>query len=299
MIKIKLTYKALKEDQGKKVGNIIRDKFYVSSRLLTKLKMNGKILVNDVSVFSSHIVHENDKIEAIIDFEEKDNIISERMNLNILYEDEYILAINKPAGMVVHPSANHLNNTLANGIKYYLNNSKKIRAINRLDKDTSGIVLFAKNEYIQELMITNTNIEKEYLALAIGKLPKNKDIINAPIARKDGSIMEREINETGQTAITHYDVVDYFENKNISLVHLKLETGRTHQIRVHLAYIGNLILGDTLYGKETKLINRQALHSYKTSFVHPITKEKIIIKAPMPNDMLNLIESNKITSKYT
>lgn len=290
MIKIKLTYIVLKEDEGKKVGNILRDKLNISSRLLTKLKMNGKILVGRTSVFSSYIVHQNDEITVNIDFEEEDNIVPEDMNLDILYEDDYLLAINKPFGTVVHPSSNHLTNTLANGVKYYLNNKKKIRAINRLDRDTSGIVLFAKNEYIQELMITNTKIEKEYLALTIGKLPKDKDTLSFPIARKEGSIMERIVTEAGQIAITHYDVIRYIEDKNISLVHLKLETGRTHQIRVHLAYIGNSILGDTLYGLETNLINRQALHAYSTSFVHPITKKEIHITAPLPNDMESLIK---------
>lgn len=290
VIKIKLTYIALKEDENKKVGNILRDRLNISSRLLNKLKMNGKILVNRTSVFSSHIVHQNDEIIVNIDFEETDNIVPEDMNLDILYEDDYLLAINKPFGTVVHPSSYHPNKTLANGVKYYLNNNKKIRAINRLDRDTSGIVLFAKNEYIQELMITNTHIEKEYLALTIGKLPKDKDTLSFPIARKEGSIMEREVSEEGQIAITHYNVIRYIEYKKISLVHLKLETGRTHQIRVHLAYIGNSILGDTLYGYETNLINRQALHAYKTSFIHPITKEEIKIITPLPEDMEGLIK---------
>lgn len=290
MIKIELKHIALKEDDNKKVGNILREKLNISSRLLTKLKMNDKIFVNRTSVFSSYIVHKNDEISVKIDFIEEDNIVPETMQLDILFEDDYLLAVNKPFGTVVHPSSNHLSNTLANGVKYYLNNNKKIRAINRLDRDTSGIVLFAKNEYIQELMITNTKIEKEYLALAIGKLPKDKDTLTYPIARKNGSIMEREVNEEGQTAITHYDVIRYIEDKNISLVHLKLETGRTHQIRVHLAYIGNSILGDTLYGFETNLINRQALHAYKTSFTHPITKEEIIIEATLPKDMEYIIK---------
>ncbi len=290
MIKIYLTYIVLKEDDGKKVGNILRDKFNISARLLNKLKMNGKISVNGTNVFSSYIVKTNDKIIANIDFEETDTIVPEEMNLNILFEDEYLLAINKAFGIVVHPSSYHPNKTLANGVKYYLNNNKKIRAINRLDKDTSGIVLFAKNEYIQELMIKYYKIEKEYLALTLGKLPKKQDTINAPIARKEGSIMERCILEGGQSSITHYNVIKYIEDKDISLVNLKLETGRTHQIRVHLSYIGNSILGDTLYGYETNLINRQALHAYKMSFTHPITKKVIELIAPLPNDMEKLIK---------
>lgn len=290
VITIKLKYTVLKEDDGKKVGNILRDKLNVSARLLNKLKMNEKILVNKASVFSSYIVHLDDEIEVNIDFEEEDNIIPEKMNLEILYEDEYFLAVNKPFGTVVHPSSYHPNNTLANGVKYYLNNKKKIRAINRLDKDTSGIVLFAKNEYIQELMIKDKSIEKEYYAIALGKLEKEKGIINAPIARKQGSIMEREINEEGQIAITHYEVTKYFSQKDLSLLHLKLETGRTHQIRVHLAYIGHSILGDTLYGLETNLINRQALHAYKMTFIHPISNVKVEIISPIPNDMEQILK---------
>lgn len=288
MIKIILEYTVLKEDDGCKISHILRDKLKISARLLNKLKMNEKILVNGSPVFSSHIIHSSDKVVVKIDFEEVDNISPEEMNLEILYEDKYILAINKPAGIVVHPSSYHPNNTLANGVKFYLNNNKKIRAINRLDKDTSGIVLFAKNEYIQELMIQDKTIKKEYLAIVLGTTLPSSGTINKPISRKEGSIMEREVNDNGQTAITHYKIVKINQDKNLSLVHLVLETGRTHQIRVHLAYLGNSILGDTLYGIESKMINRQALHAYKLSFIHPITKKKIIIETQLPNDMKNL-----------
>ena len=289
VINIELRYIVLKDDEGKKVGNLLRDKFNISSRLLTKLKMNGKILANRTNVFSSYITHQNDEIIVNIDFEEEDNIVPENMNLDILYEDEYILSVNKPSGIVVHPSSNHLSNTLANGVKYYLNNRKKIRAINRLDRDTSGIVLFAKNEYIQELMITNTKIEKEYLALSIGKLPIQKDILTFPIARKEGSIMERHVSEEGQSAITHYDVIRYIEDKDISIVHLILETGRTHQIRVHMKHLGYPLIGDFIYNPDKTYINRQALHSYRLTFSHPITGANMDFIAPLPDDMKNII----------
>lgn len=282
---INLNYIVNENEEEQKISHILRDKLNISARLLNKLKMNEKIIVNSKPVFSSYIVHSGDDVTVKIDFEEEDNIEAQRMKLDVLYEDDFLLAVNKPAGIVVHPSSYHPNNTLANGVKYYLNNKKKIRAINRLDKDTSGIVLFAKNEYIQELMIQDKTIEKEYLAIVTGILKEKQGTINKPIARKDGSIMEREVNEEGgQIAITHYDVLKEFTDLDLSLIHVKLETGRTHQIRVHFTYLGNSILGDTLYGFETKLINRQALHAWMLSFIHPITKEQIIIKTSVPED---------------
>lgn len=285
---MELIHKVSIDENGITIAHLLRDKMNISARLLNKLKMNEKILVNDIPVFSSYIIHTNDLVKVNLEFEEQDYITPENIELNILYEDEYFLAVNKPAGMVVHPSSNHLSGTLANGVKYYLNNGKKIRAINRLDRDTSGIVLFAKNEYIQELMIKYTEIEKEYLAIANGILPEKRGIIDLPIARKEGSIMERCVSVEGQRAITHYTVIQEIQNK-FSLVKLKLETGRTHQIRVHLAYLNAPILGDTLYGNETNLIKRQALHAIKMSFTHPITNKFLEINAPLPNDIQNIL----------
>ena len=284
-----LTYEVSKEDNDKKVRTILRDSFHISSRLLTKLKMNQKILVNQVPVFSNYLVRENDIITVIIEFEEQDAIMPQDIPLQILYEDEYLLAVNKPANMVVHPSSYHPDGTLANAVKYYLNNSRKIRAINRLDRDTSGIVLFAKNEYIQELMIQNKALQKEYLAICENPFPKEKGTINAPIARVNGSIMERKVSEEGQKAITHYEVLNYDKEKNLSMVKVILETGRTHQIRVHLCYLGNPILGDTLYGRPSSLISRQALHAWKLSFQHPITYKTTNLVAPIPDDMMNIV----------
>lgn len=277
----------LSEDETT-IAHLLRDKMNISARLLNKLKMNEKIFVNDVPVFSNFIIHTNDLVKVNLDFEEQDYISAEKMDLKILYEDDYFLAIDKPAGIVVHPSSNHLSGTLANGVKYYLNNKKKIRAINRLDKDTSGIVLFAKNEYIQELMAKNINIEKEYLAITNGILPEKKGIIDLPIARKEGSIMERCVSVEGQKAVTLFEVLEKIENK-FCLVKLKLKTGRTHQIRVHLAYMGTPILGDTLYGTTSDLISRQALHAIKMSFIHPIMNKYIEIIAEIPEDMKQII----------
>ena len=287
--KIELKYFVSAKENNTKITKILTNKLKISNRLLIKLKMNQKILVNNIPVYSNHIVHENDLITVKIDFSEEDYILSEKMDLNILYEDDYLLAIDKPSGVVVHPSSYHQNGTLANGVKYYLNNNKKIRAINRLDRDTSGIVIFAKNEYIQELMNVHTNIKKEYLAIIDGILEKKAGIVNIPIRRKKGSIMEREVSEEGQIAITHYEILKEYLNE-ISLVKIILETGRTHQIRVHMAYLNTPVLGDTLYGNESLLIARQALHAYHVEFIHPITNLPIEIVAPIPYDMKKIID---------
>ena len=168
--------------------------------------------------------------------------------------------------------------------------NRKIRPVNRLDRDTTGIVLFAKNEYIQESLIkqmANKSFYKEYIAILVGTLENNKGIIDAPIARKDGSIIERCIDENGSKSISHYEVID--TKNNLSLVKFILETGRTHQIRLHSKYLGHSIIGDTLYGNESNLISRQALHCHKISFIHPITKNKLDLVAPMPEDMKRAI----------
>jgi 23S rRNA pseudouridine1911/1915/1917 synthase len=288
VIQIKLNYRIQKEEEGQKIKHILIEKLHISSRLLIKLKLANKISCNGLKVYTSHTVKENDLIEADIDFEEEDNIKPEMMDLAILYEDEYIIAINKPAGVVVHPSMLHQDSTLANGLKYYLNNKKKIRPINRLDRDTSGIVLFAKNEYVQECIEI---IYKEYIAIVEGKPIPTSGTINAPIERKAGSIIERCISNNGQNAVTKYEVIKTYNN--ISALKLVLLTGRTHQIRVHMAYIGNPVLGDTLYGTASNLIDRQALHSYKTDFIHPITKDTIRIQAPIPEDIKKIIEKLK------
>ena len=224
------------------------------------------------------------------DFDEvSDNIVPTKMSLDILLEDEALLIVNKPAGIPVHPSQNHYTNSLSNGVKYYFNQNninKKIRPVNRLDKDTSGIVIFAKNEYIQEALVKqmkNNYFKKEYVTVLEGNLNKKSGTINAPIARKPGSIMEREISKVGETAISHFELLENY--KDYCIVKYTLETGRTHQLRVHSKHIGHPIVGDTLYGNSSSLIARQALHAYKISFIHPLSKKQIILQAPIPDDM--------------
>ena len=211
------------------------------------------------------------------------------MDLDIIYEDEWLLVINKPAGITIHPSILHFDNSLSNGIRYYfdkINLKKKIRVVNRLDKDTSGLVVFAKCEYIQEILNTSNDMKKEYLCLCSGRFKEKNGIINKPIARKNGSIIERCIDKSGKIAITHYKVLKEFND--YSVVSCVLETGRTHQIRVHMASISHPLLGDTLYNYPSSLISRQALHCCKIKFIHPITKNKLELTAHIPKDFETL-----------
>lgn len=277
------------------VKEVLKAKFSMSDRLLLKLKKLDKIYLNGKVTSVNHPIVENDLIECHLDYDEDNsNIVPTKISINIIYEDEAYLVVNKPAGIPVHPSMDHYTDSLANGVIFYFNQiglKKKIRPVNRLDKDTSGIVIFAKNEYIQECLIKqmkNKQFIKKYIAIVNGNLDNLEGIINAPIARKENSIIERCVSETGDTAITHYKVLK--RNDNFDVIECILETGRTHQIRVHFTYLGHSLLSDTLYGVSSPLINRQALHAYEVEFIHPITKQKVKYIADIPDDFKNILK---------
>ena len=276
------------------IRQVLREKFGVSARLLTKLKKNKQIFLNgNNNIFLDKQVMSGDIIEFSLDFDEDNsNIFPSEMDLNILYEDDCLIIVNKPAHMPVHPSLNHYTDSLSNGLKFYfdkINLKRKIRPVNRLDKDTSGIVIFAKNEYVQDRIRITSKI---YLAILTGHL-EGSGIINKPIARKDKSIIERCIDENGEKAITEYSVIKNFkiENEEFSLVKCILHTGRTHQIRVHMSSINHPIIGDSLYGMESKYIDRQALHAYKIKFIQKIKKKEIEVTAPIPDDIKDVLDN--------
>lgn len=275
------------------IRQVLVQKLSLSSRLIIKLKKHNQIFLNnDNDIFLDKIVKLNDKIRVNLDFiEDNSNIISTNMELDILYEDDGLLIVNKPPFIPSHPSFEHYDNTVANAIKYYYDTiglKRKIRLINRLDKNTSGVLVISKNDYIQDKIKI---LSKEYIAIVIGKL-EGSGVISNPISRKPNSIIERCISESGEKALTEYEVIKNLRilGEDLTLVKCILHTGRTHQIRVHMKHIGHSILGDTLYGMPSKLINRQALHAYKIKFIHPVTKKELEILAPIPSDIKNIFE---------
>ena len=276
-----------KVQNSKTILQVLKEDLSFSNRLISKIK--NDVLLNDKNTKTYDTVKIGDIVKVDISFEEtSDNIVpNSDIKLKILYEDEWMLIVDKPPFMPVHPSINHYEDSLSNGVKaYFLKNgiNKKIRPVNRLDKNTTGIVIFAKSEYIQENL---TEYEKYYLTIVDGKTD-DSGIIDKPIARKLPSIIERTIRDDGDQAITRYKTLEF--KNNMSLVECKLETGRTHQIRVHMASIGHSIIGDDLYGVPSTLINRQALHAYKIKFVHPVSRKEMVIESELPDDMKNILK---------
>lgn len=307
---MKINYIAKEQDKDKKLKDILKRRLYISSELLKKLKYADTIYVNGKLTYTNYIVQENDNIEVDLEkyiknkkdqhFEDKFELVD--APLDILYEDEYLLVINKPENMPTHPSADNYTNTLSNIVANYLKKQGiyNVHIITRLDKNTTGICIFAKNEYIQELFVKKKqkiNIQKEYTAIVDGIVKEDHGIIEKNIARMDNTILLRHtVDDTqGDYAKTEYNVISRNIQNNYTVLNVKLYTGRTHQIRVHMISIGHILLGDTLYAeyykKERidKLIPRQALHARKITMNHPITEKELVIEAPIPEDMSRLM----------
>ena len=277
------------------INQILQNKLNISSRLLFKLIKKEKVLLNGCVCDTRTYPNFGDELIVNFDYdEENSNIVPTKMDLNIVFEDNWMLIVNKPAGVATHPSILHYYDSLCNGVRFYFDSiglNKKVRPVNRLDLNTSGLVIFAKCEYIQECLISemkNNIFKKEYLAFCEGLFENKSGTIDLPIGRKDNSIIERCISKNGKPSITHYNVLKEFNN--YSLVRCILETGRTHQIRVHLSAISHPLIGDSLYGSFSDLISRQALHCYKLQFIHPITKEFMSFCGDLPPELKKLEE---------
>jgi len=276
------------------VKDFLRRQAGISLTVWRKIKHNGTLLINGQPSAFHSIIKPNDIIK--ISWIEECHIVPEEMPIDIRYEDNYLMVVNKPAGLLVHPVGQERTSTLANAIMFYFRHHGlpySFHPVHRLDRNTSGLLLIAKLSYIQHLLSVHPGktFKRIYQAVVTGILAQETGIINAPIGRKPDSIIERIVRPDGQLAITHYRRLKTF--KNASFVELELLTGRTHQIRVHLAHIGHALLGDDLYGGSTELIKRQALHASRLLFTHPVSGETIDITSPLPADFNLLLDRLK------
>lgn len=297
----KFEYIVTKEDEGVPVKGLLRTKFKFSSRLLTKLKYQHLVFLNGEEV-AGWITPEIGDVLSIKLPEEKSDFPVEDIPIYPVFEDDDLLVLNKQPGVIVHPTKGHPSHTIANGLMKYMADTEqmfKIRFVNRLDMDTTGLLIVAKNSHSQDnltkQMKANT-VEKRYIAVANGIIDKDAFTIDLPIGRPDPENVARGVmQEGGFPSITHVKVLERFpKGKGYTMVELLLETGRTHQIRVHMSHIGHPLVGDYLYGGENPwLIERQALHAFKLSFNHPLTGDRLEIEAPLPADIQEVIEKIK------
>lgn len=283
-----LEYIIPEEFDGKTVESFLRGHIKMSLALLRSQKrVPDGITLNGVHTRSIDKIHTNDILRVNLPDDEKASIPSD-YPLDIIYEDEDILIINKPAELPMHESHNHQGDTLANAVAGYLTKKGKpavFRAVGRLDKGTSGAVLCALNTFAASKL--SGKIKKEYLAVPTGKYTQNGSV-DKPIYRPDPIKTYRTADDRGDRAVTHFFPLEWGDDYSLLLI--RLETGRTHQIRVHSAYMGTPLYGDTMYGTADKDIKRQALHCKSLTFIHPVTNEKMTFEAPMPEDMERLLE---------
>ncbi len=288
----------VKENNNDRLDKYLSLNTEFSRALITKMLDDGFILVNDEIKKGSYKPKMGDEIELDESFKIDTDILPEKMDLNIVYEDDYLMVINKPSGLVVHPGSGNYSHTLVNGLMYYtknlsdINGSSRVGIVHRIDKDTSGLMLVAKTNKAHELladMFKEHSIKRTYIALLDGELPYDKATIDAPIKRDSNNFNKMGVFKDGKKAITHLKVLKRY--KGYTLVSLNLETGRTHQIRVHMKYIGFPIYNDPVYNTKDTTEFGQFLHSWKVEFTHPITNEHLEFTAEMPKEMSDFIAS--------
>ncbi len=289
-------FKIMPEYDGANITTVLKQHYKMSTSLIKKLRSYDEgIYLNNAHARTVDFVKTGDTLKITLREGASENIIPVNIPLDVVFEDEDILVVNKPPNMPTHPSMGNYENSLANGVMYYFKTKgeeRVFRAVNRLDKDTSGLMAVAKNAYIHARLgdeIRTGELLRRYMCIVCGDV-REDGTVDAPIKRADGSVINRIVSPDGQRAVTHYKVVKRYGN--YTLLEMELETGRTHQIRVHMAYIGRPLLGDWLYGEENKeLVPRQALHSCYLRLVHPATGETLEFNSPPPQDMREFIVS--------
>lgn len=274
-----------------RIDSYLKDNIDFSRSKIQKLIKQGKVFLNGKVISSSTLVHQGDVIDIDDTMEYDTSLKKEDIPLDIVYEDDYLIIINKPSGMVVHPAPGHYSSTLVNALlgRFSLSNKDELRPgiVHRIDKDTSGLLIVAKTDEVHDIlsrMIKDKLIERKYIALVDGVIPHETGTIDAPIGRdikNRQKMMVTDIN--GKDSVTHFKVLKRYTNH--TLIECKLDTGRTHQIRVHMAYIGYPIVNDPVYGRGKKTTEfGQLLHSYSIKFIHPITKEELYFKVDVPEE---------------
>ena len=294
-----LQYTITSKEAGITIQDFLKLQGYSAQCLIALKKIKNGILLNGKWEYANTCLCEEDRLVIKIEEETQESpaITPVCLPFPVVYEDEDMIIVNKPAGMAVHPSMNHYDDTLANAAAYYFGEkgeSFTYRCINRLDRDTSGLVILAKHIVSSSILykqMTERSICREYLAIVQGDDISGEGTVDLPIGRKEGSVIERKIDWThGECAVTHYKVLE--KKEGMCLLALHLDTGRTHQIRVHMKEIGHPLIGDFLYNPEDNRMGRQALHSYRLSFRHPITGDKMEFTAPLPEDMRMFFDGN-------
>ena len=286
------------KEQGERIDKYLASNTDYSRSIITRMLDKELILVDGKKVKNSYKIRENDTITIPDDYSEEPDIEPTKMNIDIIYEDQDIMVINKPSGLVVHPGAGNYNNTLVNGLMYYTNdlsdNNGEFRPgiVHRIDKDTSGLLVVAKNnkthEILGEYFKNHDKIKREYIALICGEFPHETATIDAPIGRDPKDRKKMTVTDkNSKEAITNLKVLKRY--KGYTLVSLILETGRTHQIRVHMNYIGYPIYNDPVYNTKKTTEFGQFLHSAKLDLIHPTTGQKLHFESPLPEEFQNFI----------
>lgn len=311
---MRIVYRVDKKNHNLMLKQVLKQELQISSALRREIVQSSACTVNGEIVYTTSRVKEGDNISVDLDKTNEREVKKDTLQndetieidkINIVYEDEYILAVNKEAGISCHPNANQKENTLTEQVQKYYGEKKynyKVHIVNRLDRNTSGMCIFAKHKYIQELLskaMKTDDFKKEYIAVVHGEMERDQGLLEGKIARKNDSIILREVSEDGDIAKTEYFVLSYNKEKNYSVLKIILHTGKTHQIRVHMSDIGHPLIGDDLYIKEAREkyiiknicgnIDRQALHAKKICIKLDILNMNIELEAKLPEDMKVLL----------